>query len=235
MGKIVLMADSVGASANVALAQRWFQMVAIYYGYAAADIINSAVPGDKSSHMLARFAADVLAHNPEVVVFLMGVNDGANGISLATHEANYRSMIEQVMAAGAKVVIITPPIYRQDVASWRPWHAKWLQLAADYGCPLVDVTRAYGWEYVADSAAFNGLYVNSADLVHQSVAGNAKMAAICCEPIHAKSFLKDAPGEQPGGECPECPPAATELQLALSDLLTSGVNSTRLQRVIDAI
>lgn len=227
MSKIALMADSVGASANVLLAQRWYQITALHYGYAEADIINASVPGDKTSQMRARFTADVMAHNPGVVIFLMGVNDAANGISLATHEANYRSMIEEAKAGGAKVGLVTPPIYRQSVSSWRPWHAKWLELAAAYDCPLVDITRAYGWEYVADAAVFNGFYVNSADLVHQSVAGNAKMAAICCEPTHAKAFL---PASAPSG-CTGCPPPATELQLAAEDLVLHGATVARIDRV----
>jgi lysophospholipase L1-like esterase len=233
MGKAVFTGDSVTASANVALGQRWVQIVGLAAGYAPADIINAGVPGNTSAQILARLQADVLSHSPDVVVMMFTVNDGGNGVPLATHEANYRSMIGQCQAAGAKVVLITPPVYRQNVSSWRAWRAKWMQLAAEYGCHFVDVTSAYGWEYAADSYAFGALYVNSADLVHQSVAGNARIAEICAEPIHALAFVKQAP-EQPV-DCPECPPAATELMIALADAHINGATVVRLQRVIDAM
>lgn len=233
MSRIVFLGDSVTASANVALSQRWVHMVGLSAGYAAADIINAGVPGNTSAQILARLQADVLSHLPDVVAMMFTVNDVGNNLPLSTHETNYRALIEQCQAAGAKVVLITPPVYRQNVASWRAWHAKWLQLAGEYGCHLIDITRAYGWEYVADAAVFGALYVNSADLVHQSVAGNTRIAQICAEPIHAGAFLKQAP-DQPG-ECPECPPAADELTLALSDLQLGGATVEKLQRVISAM
>lgn len=95
------------------------------------------------------------------------------------------------------------------------------------------MTRAYGWEYVAGGATFGALYVNSADLVRQSAAGNARIAEICAEPIHAGAFVKQA--EQEPGGCPECPPAATELMVALADVHINGATALRLQRVIDAM
>lgn len=236
MGKIVIIGDSVGASANVILAQRWFQIVALANGYSAQDIINSCIPGNKSSDMLPRYSTDVMAYDPDVVAFLMTVNDAANGVSIADSEAHYRSMMGPTKDLGKKMLVITPPIYRQNVASWRPWHAMWQKLAADYDCHLIDITRAYGWEYVADVSVFNAMYISSPDLVHQSVAGNARMAAICCEPTNTGAFVKSArPIEVPGGGCPDCPSDATELQLASEDLLANGATVSRLERLRAAL
>ena len=233
MGKVVFLGDSVTASANVSLSQRWTQIVGLAAGYAPVGIINAGVPGDTSAQILARLPADVLSHSPDVVVMMFTVNDVGNSLPLSTHEANYRALIEQCQTAGAKVVLITPPVYRQNVSSWRAWHAKWMLLAAEYGCHFIDVTRAYGWEYVADAATFGALYVDSADLVHQSVSGNARIAAICGEPIHSGAFVKQAL-EQPS-DCPECPPAADELTLALADMQLNGATIERMQRVIGAM
>ena len=233
MGKIVFLGDSVTASANVTLAQRWAQIVGLAAGYAPAEIINAGVPGNTSAQILARLQADVLSHSPDVVAMMFTVNDVGNSLPLSTHEANYRSIIEQCQVAGVKVVLITPPIYRTNVYTWRAWHAKWMKLASEYGCHLIDVTRAYGWEYVADTAFFGALYVNSSDLVHQSVAGNARIAEICAEPIHAGAFVKQT--EQIPGECPECPEPASELTLALADMQLNGATVERMQRAIDAM
>lgn len=236
MGKLVFLGDSVTASANVTLAQRWAQIVGLAAGYAPTDIINAGIPGNTSAQILARLQADVLSHAPDIVAMMFTVNDVGNNQQLSTHETNYRALIEQCQAFGAKVVLITPPVYRQNVANWRAWHAKWLQLAGEYGCHLIDVMRAYGWEYVADAAIFGALYVDSADLVHQSVAGNVRIAEICCEPIHADAFVKQV--EQIPGDCSECqeyPQAATELMLALVDVHINGATASRLQRILNAM
>ena len=228
MGKIVFLGDSVTASANVALSQRWAHMVGLSAGYAAADIINAGVPGNISLQMLARLQADVLAHSPGVVVMMFTVNDRSNSIPLATHEANYRSLIEQCRAAGAKVVLMSPPIYRSQLDTWGVWVEKWQALAGEYRCPFVDIWRDYASLYL--TGGFAGMYVDGADLVHQGVAGNARIHAVAVSGIHAGAFVK-------GQLVPpaECQPGPSELQLAAEDLVRNGANAARLARVSAAL
>ena len=233
MGKIVFLGDSVTASANVSLAAKWAQLVAIAAGYAPADIIIMGYPGEKSAQILTHLP-EALAYLPDKLVLMPTVNDGANGVLLSVHVDNYSSIIEQAQAAGIEVVIVTPPIYRANVAAWRPWHGEWLKLAAKYKCHLVDVTRAYGWERVADVPVFEALYVDINDVVHQSLAGNSRIAALCGEPIHAGAFVKAAP-VPPASGCPECTPPSTELQLASLDLLANGATVARLERLRAAL
>lgn len=202
MGKIVFLGDSVTASANVALEQRWAHMVGLSAGYAATDIINAGVPGNVSQQMLARLQADVLVHSPDVVVMMFTVNDRSNSIPLTTHEANYRSLVEQCRAAGAKVVLMSPPIYRSQLDTWGAWVEKWRGLAGEYGCPFIDIWRDYASLYL--TGGFGAMYVDSADLVHQNAAGNARIHAVATSGIHNGAFVKQA--TTPPGECEECPP-----------------------------
>lgn len=228
MGKIVFLGDSVTASANVALSQRWAHMVGLSAGYAAADIINAGVPGNTSGQMSARLQADVLAHSPDVVVMMFTVNDRSNSIPLSTHEANYRSLIDQCRAAGAKVVLMSPPVYRSQLDTWGLWVEKWRSLAGEYGCPFVDIWRDYASLYL--TGGFGGLYVDSADLVHQNVVGNARIHTVATSGIHMGAFVKVQLDESP-----ECQLGPSELQLAAEDFFLNGANVARLARVSAAL
>ena len=235
MSTIVFVGDSVTASANMTLENRWPQRVGVAAGF--TTIINAGVPGNKSSQILARFQADVLEHVPDVVVMMFTVNDSANGVPLSTHEANYRTMIEAAQLAGAKVVLITPPVYRSSVANWRQPHELWVRLAGEYGCPLVDVARAYGWEYLADQNKFFALYIGGTDIVHQSLAGNNMIVSLCVEETQRDTFTIPIPESEP--ETPQepevCPVVTDELTLSLADLQRYGASEARLQRVTAAL
>ena len=69
------------------------------------------VKGDKSAAMLARFDADVIAHNPDVVTISAGVNDIWYQDANSTYEkfyANELQMVAKTKAAGAVPVLLSP-------------------------------------------------------------------------------------------------------------------------------
>jgi acyl-CoA thioesterase-1 len=62
--------------------------------------------------MLARIERDVLAHQPSLVILMAGTNDRLNSakfISPGAYQKNVEAMIERVLTAGVKMVLITPP------------------------------------------------------------------------------------------------------------------------------
>lgn len=74
---------------------------------------NAGVGGNTTAQMLARISTDVLAYTPGWVVVLGGTNDASNGVAAATTIANLKSIFQQILATGAKVVActITPSDY----------------------------------------------------------------------------------------------------------------------------
>lgn len=185
-GKIVFFGDSLTASANVALSDRWAYKLGIANGYAVADIINSGISGNRSDQMIARFAADVLANSPAVLVLMLTVNDRVNGISLASHEANYRSMISQAQTAGIKVVVMSPPLYTRNLDLWKPWVEKGEEIAGDTGCHYIDCWREYVY---ASYYLPNWVGVLYTDYVHQTAAGNSLIVSIASRATHAGAFV----------------------------------------------
>lgn len=224
MTKIAFLGDSITASANVSLADQWAYKVGIFNGYAAADIINAGVPGNTTADMLTRLQMDVINQAPAVCVMMMTVNDKTHGLTLAQHETNVRSIISQLQAAGIKVVIASPPLYRSGLDSWKAWIEKDQEISGDLHLPYVDVWREYAYAYFY-SPSFDGLY--SDGLVHQSVGGNALIASVMQRKTYDGIFLPDVP-QSPSGEIPE-------LTAALSDLQLNGVTPARLSRVINAM
>lgn len=221
--KIVFLGDSLTASAEVTLADRWAYKVGLANGYTAANIINAGVSGNTSAQMLARLQTDVLAQNPDVCVLMLTVNDRTNSVPIATHEANYRSMITQLKTAGIKVVVMSPPLYTSQLDQWKPWVEKGEEIAGDTGCHYIDCWREFVYASYYLPNWFNVLYT---DYVHQKVAGNSLIVSICARKTHTGAFLPDS--APPTGVCPE-------LTLALADLALYGATGARLDRVKAAL
>lgn len=77
-----------------------------------AEVINAGVGGNRSSQLLKRLNRDVLAHQPSVVILMVGTNDRLNSggfITVENYRKNVITLIDKIQAADAKVVLITPP------------------------------------------------------------------------------------------------------------------------------
>lgn len=81
--------------------------------------LNKGVGGNTTTMAAERFSADVLAHQPKVVVIQFGINDSAvdvwkkppateSRVSLDDYEKNLRSFVTQLQANGSKVIFMTP-------------------------------------------------------------------------------------------------------------------------------
>jgi acyl-CoA thioesterase I len=69
-------------------------------------VLNAGVSGDTTEAALARLDADVLSRDPRIVLVGLGGNDFLRGVSIATTEANLRSIVRKIEGAGAMVVIL---------------------------------------------------------------------------------------------------------------------------------
>ncbi len=90
--------------------------------YLGTAIINAGVGGDTTGLARARFETDVLAHNPELVIICLGMNDQAKVVSsgepltdLNTYRANLTYFAETLKARDCDVVFVTPnPVNTND-------------------------------------------------------------------------------------------------------------------------
>jgi acyl-CoA thioesterase-1 len=71
-------------------------------------VLNRGVNGEETTNMMARFAADVLAANPQLVLWQIGTNSVLRDHPLSPHAVQLHDGIERLKAAGADVVLIDP-------------------------------------------------------------------------------------------------------------------------------
>lgn len=139
---------------------------------------NAGVGGSDSADMLARFAADVLAFKPGVVVIEPGPNDSKNvAYTAAATQANITAMLDAAQAANIHVAILTgTPSNLIDTTAKKQHQStvnRWIRTLSNQrrGVTVVDVYR-----HVADPAAMLWASGYSTDLTHPNPVGAYAMA-----------------------------------------------------------
>ena len=110
------------------------------------NIIVTAIGGEAADQGAVRFDADVLTHQPDVVLIDYALNDRRIGLECA--RTNWMAMIEKAQAAGAKVILLTPTPDQsaklEDPHDPLNQHAEQIRkLAAQYHVGLVDSLAAF--------------------------------------------------------------------------------------------
>jgi acyl-CoA thioesterase-1 len=69
-------------------------------------VLNRGVNGEETDNMMARFAADVFAAHPQLVIWQVGTNSVLRDRPLDTHSAQLHEGIDELKATGADVVLV---------------------------------------------------------------------------------------------------------------------------------
>lgn len=139
------------------------------------SVLNRGVDGERSDQIESRFDRDVMAHSPQVVVIIAGVNDVYQGRKAADVIGHLQSMYSRARAAGIGVVAGTIVPYNTATAGqndeMRAVNA-WIVEEARRDSNVVAVdTRA------AVAAAGNpDLLAASPDGLHPDIDGYRRMA-----------------------------------------------------------
>ena len=75
---------------------------------AAITVVNSGVNGEESRDMLARFDRDVIAHNPDLVLWQVGSNSVLRDRPLAEADAPLHEGIKRLREQGVDLVLMNP-------------------------------------------------------------------------------------------------------------------------------
>jgi acyl-CoA thioesterase-1 len=97
------------------------------------SVINAGVSGDTTESALARIEPDVLTRDPRIVIIGLGGNDFLGNVPIARTETNLRTIVQQVQAAGAMVVLLgfRFPGFRGD------YEAMYKRIAKDERCLFI--------------------------------------------------------------------------------------------------
>lgn len=86
------------------------------YKYAVLNTITTSIGGEQSEQGAQRFKTEVLNHGPDVLFIDYALNDRSIGLERAA--IAWKKMIEEALAHGTKVILLTPtPDLREDIQS----------------------------------------------------------------------------------------------------------------------
>lgn len=112
-----------------------------HYPYSVVNTITTSIGGEQSEQGAKRFKEEVLIYKPDVLFVDYGLND--RGIGLERAKIAWEQIIEEALAYGTKVILLTPtPDLNEDIKSTETELAKHSEqirgLAKKYGVGLVD-------------------------------------------------------------------------------------------------
>ncbi|WP_290866280.1 SGNH/GDSL hydrolase family protein [Hamadaea sp.] len=188
-GTVVLIGDSITDAGRVrtdpaSLGCGYAYLVAALFAARnpghRARFVNRGINGNRVTDLAARWADDCLAHQPDVVSVMVGINDcarafaGGEAMPAETFAAHYRSILDQAATRGARLVLLEPFVLpvNQLRASYRPDLDLKIQvvrtLAAEFGAALIGTDALF-----AEAAAASSADEWTTDGVHPTPAGHA--------------------------------------------------------------
>lgn len=146
------------------------------------EVVNQGINAQRSDQIAARFEADVIAHKPDVVVIIAGVNDVYQGRPAQHVIDQLRAMYQRAHAAGIKVVAGTiipyntaTPDQNARMKAINDWIRA--QGRTDPALVIVDTRAAVAALDNPDKLA------SSPDQLHPDAAGYRKMASAISKAI----------------------------------------------------
>lgn len=190
--RAVLIGDSITDAGRLAegefgLGHGYAARVAGVCGRHGVEVVNRGVSGHRVVDLQARWDADVLALEPDLVSIKIGINDtwrrydAGDATSAEEFEAGYRDLLDRTRAGApqASIVLVEPflvPV-RAEQWGWRedldPKIQVVRRLAGEYGLPLVATDGPF-----AQAVATSGLGPQAwaYDGVHPTPAGHDLLA-----------------------------------------------------------
>ncbi|MGY8643102.1 MAG: SGNH/GDSL hydrolase family protein [Verrucomicrobiales bacterium] len=145
--KIICFGDSVtGVYYHTGGVRAYTNMlgIALKQIHPKADVtmINAGISGHTTVNALARIDRDVIAHQPDVVTVMFGLNDVGKNVSIEDYRKNLIEIVKRCRAAGSKVVLCTPNAVVTTKARPIEKLTKYCnvirEVAKEHGVPLCD-------------------------------------------------------------------------------------------------
>jgi len=152
-------------------------------------VINAGISGNRVVDLQARLDTDVLAHRPDVVSIMIGINDtwrrfdSDDPTSTEDYEAGYRDLLDRITATGARLVLVEPfllPVTEAQATAWRedldPRIAVVQRLGQEYGAVVVPLDGAL--TALARERGEEGNAELARDGVHPTPEGHAEIVRL---------------------------------------------------------
>ena len=103
--RIVILGDSLSDAYNMPREAGWVHRLDERLGE-AHEVIDGSISGDTSAGAVARIDDLLEAHQPQVLIVILGGNDGLRGLPPSALEDNLAELIERGRASGAEVALM---------------------------------------------------------------------------------------------------------------------------------
>ena len=169
------------------LGHGWVRMVARELAQQGDDrpVVNTGISGDRVGDLRARWKADALDHDPEILTVYVGINDtwrrydSDDPTSAEEFEEDYRHILRRAHDTVAPALILVEPFVAPVTAEQRRWGEEDLdakravvrRLAAEFGAAFVPLAQI-----MADAAAQYGEKALAEDGVHPTELGATLIA-----------------------------------------------------------
>lgn len=201
--KIVCFGDSVtGVYYHTGSRRAYPEMLEIAlrktYAHDKVSVINAGISGHTTRDALARIEKDVLAHKPNLVTVMFGLNDMVR-IPPQEFQENLRQIIDKCRAIGAEVILCTPNNIIENggrpIKKLEEYSALMQVVGKEKQVPVADICAELN-ELKAKSPAEWRLTMS--DEIHPNMAGHKITAGLLSFSISQQPIsLKDVPPSQP--------------------------------------
>ena len=175
------------------------EMLAIALGRqfpsAEVHIINAGISGNTTADGLARLQREVLAHHPDLVTIMFGLND-MGALSREQFQENLIRIVDKCQAAGAEVLLCTPNGIEETDGRPIAKFADYLEVVHTVGnereIAVADVYQAFNDLHRRDATEFS-LYMS--DPIHPNMDGHKLTASVIGQAItgHNVSVADEQP------------------------------------------
>ncbi len=154
---------------------------------------NAGVAGNSTAMLKRRYAKDVLALKPDMVVLNIGAADYRRA-KLEDYQRDLEEMVRDTRKSGARVVLAVPPALRDPKANagMHPYNDAARNLAEKYDCILVDFHLAF------EEGAAAGKEMWGPDGVHHKIAGWQTMARCVLDALGCTAAMIEKTTLYPG-------------------------------------
>ncbi|HEY3415524.1 MAG TPA: SGNH/GDSL hydrolase family protein [Armatimonadota bacterium] len=123
----------------------WIGETLKQHGHPGLLIFNAGVAGNTSHDVQVRYATDVLALKPDLVVLMIGTNDASGDVPVDTYRQHLEEIAAATHRAGSRLLFLTPPWYPNVArnATVYTYDMAIRGIAQRYGDTVVDVHLAF--------------------------------------------------------------------------------------------
>ena len=102
--RIVILGDSLSDAYDMPREAGWVHL--LDERLPQHEVIDGSISGDTSAGAVSRIDGLLETHDPQVLIVILGGNDGLRGLPPSRLEANLATLIEKGRAAGAEVALM---------------------------------------------------------------------------------------------------------------------------------